>query len=714
MSENRGAKPSVGGQTEAESTASEAGYEPFDLQDWVGPACLAALLALTFLAFLPVLSAGFVNLLDDRYLLQNPHFRGLGGEQLRWMLTTFHGGHYQPLTWLSYALDYTVWGIGRPERFHLTNLLLHLGGTAVFFFVTRRLLRAAGTVTLAPYDTLAAAVAAAVFAIHPLRVESVAWITERRGVLAGVLFFLSVWAYLRYTDRPAASAGWIVVSVLLYVVSMLAKAAALGMPLVLLVLDVYPLRRIGGAAGWFGPAARRVWAEKSAFLLLALLFAGVAYTAQDDAGAFHSLADYGLTARIDQAVYGLTFYAIKTLHPVDLAPMIEIPQGSVSLGAGFAVRVAALALVTGGLILLRKRWPAGLAVWIVYVVLLAPVLGITQAGAQLVADRYSYLSCTGFAVLAGGALLWVTQLRAREHIAPAVARAVGIAAGVVIASLSILTFAQAGVWQNSVTLWRQGVAISPNSLIAHVNLGDGLLKTGQGEEAEQHYRRALEIEPNDAKAHNGLALVLMSRGDMQTARKHLEQAVAANPEYSFAWSNLGFVVAGFGEFEKAAVAYGRSLYLDPTNVDVRHQLVGILFHMGLNFEAAAVLTDGIRRVPDAMSLVATLAWLRATCPDDAVRNADQALKLAERVCETEGYQDPFSLRTLAAAHAESGRFESAVATAEKAQQMALERGLGELAALLNRELDAYRAGQPWREIPPTTQPVTTTAPSESP
>ncbi len=174
------------------------------------------------------------------------------------------------------------------------------------------------------------------------------------------------------------------------------------------------------------------------------------------------------------------------------------------------------------------------------------------------------------------------------------------------------------------------------------------------------------------------------------------------------------MLAGFGEFEKAVAAYGRALELDPANVDVRHQFVGILFHMGLKHEAAAVLTDGIRRVPDAMSLAATLAWLRATCPDDAVRNADQALALAERVCEAEGYQDPFSLRTLAAAQAESGRFESAVATAEKAQRMALERGRGELASLLNRELDAYRAGRAWREIPPTTQPVTTTAPSESP
>ncbi len=710
MSENRNAEPSAGGRTEVESTAGE----PLDLLAWVGPACLGTLLALTFLTFLPVLSAGFVNLLDEHYLLRNPHFRGLGGQQLHWMFTTFHGGHYQPLTWLSFGLDYTLWGIERPERFHLTSLLLHLGAAAAFFFVARRLLRAAGTVTLAPYDTLAAAVAAAVFAIHPLRVESVAWITQRRDVLGGVFFLLSVWAYLRYTDRPAVSAGWIVGAVALYVASLLSKAAVLGMPLVLLVLDVYPLRRIGGAVGWTSPSARRVWAEKLAFLLFALVFAGIAYVAQADSGAFASLADYGLAARLDQALYGVTFYAIKTLHPVDLAPMIEIPEGPVLLGGGFAVRLVVLTLVTVGLILLRKRWPAGLAVWLVYIVLLAPVLGFAQAGPQLVADRYSYLSCTGFAVLAGGAVLWVARRRASDRMAPSVARGAGIAAGVVILSLSILTFAQAGIWQNSVTLWRQGVAIRPNDLIAHVNLADGLLKDQQMEEAELHYRRALEIEPNDAKAHNGLALARMAWGDMQAAREHLEAAVNANPEYAFAWYNLGFVVAGFGEFQKAAAAFARSLELDPANLDVRLQLVNTLRRMDLNQEAAAVLIDGLRRTPDAMSLAATLAWLRATCPDDTVRNAEQALELAERVCGADGFQDPFSLQTLAAAHAESGRFQSAVAIAERAQRMALERGLGYLAAQLNEELDAYRADRPWRESAATTRPVTTTAPSDVP
>ncbi len=712
MSENREPVEAADGRTEA--TAEGVEHEPSDLLAWVGSACLATLLALTFLAFLPVLSAGFVNLHDDRNLLQNAAFRGLGVEQLHWMFTTFHAGHYQPLTWLTYGLDYCLWGIGRPERFHLTSLLLHMGATAAFFFVARRLLRASGTVTLAPYDTLAAAVAAAVFAIHPLRAEPVAWITARGDVLSGLFFFLSVWAYLRYADRPAGSGGWIVAAVLLYVVSMLSKAAVLGMPLVLLILDAYPLRRIGGAVGWFGPAARRVWAEKLAFLLFALLFAGIAYVAMDDAGAFRSLADYGLVARFHQALYGLTFYAVKTIHPVDLAPMIETPQGPVALGAGFAIRLVALVLVTVGLILLRKRWPAGLAIWIVYGVLLSPVLGFTQAGPQFVADRYSYLSCTGFALLAGAAVLWVAQRRAREQIASPVARAVGVAAGVVIVSLSILTYAQAGVWQSSVTLWRQGVAISPNSLIAHVNLADGLLKTGQLEEAERHYRRALEIEPNDAKAHNGLAIVRMDQGDMREAQRHFEQAVLANPAYSFAWSNLGFVVAGFGEFEKAVAAYGRSLELDPANVDVRHQFVGILLHMGLYPEAAAVLADGLRRAPDAMSLAASLAWLRATCPDDTVRNAVQALELAERVCEAERYQDPFSLRTLAAALAESGRIESAIATAEKAQRMALERGLTPLAVLLSGDLEAYRAGRPWREAPPATQPATAPAPAESP
>jgi tetratricopeptide (TPR) repeat protein len=194
---------------------------------------------------------------------------------------------------------------------------------------------------------------------------------------------------------------------------------------------------------------------------------------------------------------------------------------------------------------------------------------------------------------------------------------------------------------------------------------------------------------------------------MRAAQHHFEQAVSANPDYAFAWSNLGNVLAGFGEFEKAAVAYGRSLALDPANATMRHQLFTVLFRMGLYDQAASVLADGVRRDPEAMSLAASLAWLRATCPDDTVRNGERALVLAERVCESDGYRDPYSLRTLAAAQAESGRFESAIATAERAQTMALEQGLADVAASLDRHLDAYRAGQPWRETLSTTRPATT-------
>src|SRR5262245_51984023 len=227
---------------------------------------------ITFIVFSPALRNGFVNWDDLGTLVENQNFRGFTWSHLRWMFTTFHLGHYQPLSWLTFSLDYLLWGMN-AFGYHLTNILLHSANAVLFYFVTLRLLAIAAPISSAVVLNMAVGFSALVFAIHPLRVESVAWATERRDVLSGFFLLLTVFTYLKAVGaemRPSSRRGWMGVSALFYVLSLFSKASGMTLPLVLLVLDVYPLRRLGGGVGkWFGPDARRVWLEKLPFFIAA-------------------------------------------------------------------------------------------------------------------------------------------------------------------------------------------------------------------------------------------------------------------------------------------------------------------------------------------------------------------------------------------------------------------------------------------------------------
>src|SRR6266850_2866730 len=242
---------------------------------------------ITFVVFSPALRNGFVNWDDFETIVENQNFRGFTWSHLRWMFTTFHLGHYQPLSWLTFSLDYLLWGV-EPFGYHLTNILLHSANALLFYFVTRRLLAIAAPISNAVVLHLAAGFSALIFAIHPLRVESVAWATERRDVLSGFFLLLTVLSYLKAVGPEMSRTGWgrwIAVSAVLYVLSLLSKASGMTLPLVLVVLDVYPLRRLGGGVGkWFGGGVRRVWLEKLPFFIAAVATGAVALTAQQRAG----------------------------------------------------------------------------------------------------------------------------------------------------------------------------------------------------------------------------------------------------------------------------------------------------------------------------------------------------------------------------------------------------------------------------------------------
>src|SRR3989454_5913609 len=291
---------------------------------WLVPVLVALV---TFAVFLPALQNQFVNWDDPTNFLDNPYYRGLGWSQLRWMWTTTHLGHYIPLTWMTLGLDYLLWGMN-PFGYHLTSLLLHAANAVVFFFVVHRILPLALPSRYERGHALAVAAgfAALVFAIHPLRVESVAWVTERRDVLSGLLYLLTILIYLRACERGARGRGWYWLSVAVFVCALLSKSMVVNLPVVLLILDVYPLRRLGGASGWWSEPARPVYVEKIPFVLLAAAASAIAVIAQSSVHAAASLAQLSVLGRLAVSAYGLSFYLWKMVVPVNLSPLYELPR----------------------------------------------------------------------------------------------------------------------------------------------------------------------------------------------------------------------------------------------------------------------------------------------------------------------------------------------------------------------------------------------------
>src|SRR2546429_1353476 len=417
---------------------------------WLVPVLIALV---TLAAFLPTLQNQFVNWDDHENLLDNPHYRGLGRAHLRWMWTT-HMGHWIPLTWMTFGLDYLLWGMN-PVGYHLTSLLLHVTNAVVFFFVVRRILTLALPSPAERSHALAvsAGFAALVFAIHPLRVESVAWVTERRDVLSGLFYLLTILVYLRASERGARGQGWYWLSVAAFVCALLSKSMVVNLPVVLLILDVYPLRRLGGAVGWWSEPARRVYVEKIPFVLLAAAASAIAVMAQSSVHAALSLAQLSVPGRLADSAYGVSFYLWKMVVPLNLSPLYERPLTLNPSAMPFVLSYGLVLALTAIVLALRRRAPGLLAVWFAYVVVLLPVLGIFQNGPQIAADRYTYLAGLGWATLAGAGLFscWRTLRRSRTGTPTTLALA-GTVTSVVV-TFGILTWNQVQVWHDSERLW---------------------------------------------------------------------------------------------------------------------------------------------------------------------------------------------------------------------------------------------------------------------
>lgn len=679
-----------------ESSTSRAG--------WLHTGLALAIVAAVFAAFAPALSAGFVDWDDDRNFLQNASYRGLSLEHLKWMATTFHGGPYQPLSWLTLGIDHALWGMD-ARGYHLTNVVLHACGAVAFFYLALRLLPLCTDALRGKSLALGSASAALLFALHPLRVESVAWVTERRDVLSGIFFVLTISSYLRSRTSTEASARrrWYAISLAALCLCLPAKASGMGAPLVLLALDLWPLRR----------PLKEALTEKIPFVLLVLPFAMLALWGQaQQAHNLSSIAEHGAAERIAQAAYAAVFYPLKTLLPTGLAAIYDLPVPFDPLATRFVLALVCAAGTSIVLFALRHRAPAAWTAWIAFLVLLAPTSGLAKAGPQLVADRYSYLACMPFALFAAGALFVYV---------PRAALATSVAVSI---ALGALTWRQTETWHDSLTLYEHTVAVNPSSYIAHTNLGYVLSSAGRTDEALAHYTRALELHPGYALAHNSLAQILLRQGRLDEALAHFRSAAKIRPDYALARIGLSVALVQNGDLEAAEVQAREAQRLDPTSVPAVVNLGSVLLARGkaaealVHYEHALVLdpddADAHKNAAMVLGLQGRaklaiehyraalaarpqwpeaeipLAWILATHRNPELRNAAEAVALAQDAVASVSAPSARDLDTLAAAYAAAGRFEEARSTAQRALGVAKDP---KLAAAIEARLKSYAAGQ---------------------
>ncbi len=608
------------------------------LRAWTIAACVA-LAALVWVAFGPALDGQFLDWDDAQNFVENVRWRGLSPEHLAWMARTLHMGHWQPLTWFTLGLDHALFGLD-TRAFHATSLAWHAATSMAFLSLAHTLLRRAAPRWNAQRTLAAAALAAALFALHPLRCESVCWITERRDVVSGFFFVCALLAWTRYAERGGRVAY--ALAFLAQALSLLAKAWGIVLPALFLLLDVALERRKRGAT-W-----RALFVEKLPFAAASIAVALVnlrAHATATDAQATWS--EHGLLARTLQAGYAVLFYAAKTLVPADLSPHYELPPARELVTPLYAAALAGAIALTALAFALRRRSPWIACAWFAYLAILAPVCGLTQAGPQLVADRYGYLACLPFAVLAAAAIV---------H--PRVPRAASIVAAVALATaLVVMSRAQSRVWIDDRALWSRALDHDPASGVANSHTAGVLVREADAardpaakrallERAADHFARAFERSGNPAHMVNAGGVVRL-RAELEPERKPELVARA-----------LAAVDAGIERGRASGVA-------DPK---WRRTRAALLLDLGRADEARAELDACVAALPDdVVSRVLLARALEALGrPAEAIPHREVAASLRP--------SEPESWIALAETLVLSGDATSAIPQFERGLALAVQRG----------------------------------------
>lgn len=546
--------------------------------------CLLVIFA-TVVVFHQLPSHDFINLDDDLYVYENPHVHaGLNKEGIAWAFTTFEAYNYHPLTWLSHMLDCQLFGL-RPGMHHLTNLIFHLMNTVLLLMVLRRMTG----------DLWRSGFVAALFALHPLHVESVAWIAERKDLLSAFFWLLTMWAYARYAERPGLKRYLPVL--LFFGLGLLAKPMVVTLPFVLLLLDFWPLGRVqfhqaGTDSGPLEPKVsvfRLVW-EKIPLFTLAAISIVVTFAAQQQGGALKSLEAFPLTTRIANALISYVSYIGKMIWPHNLAVYYPY-SGSVPVWQAAGAGLALICLTVLFMWTARKR-PYLAVGWLWYLGTLVPVIGLVQVGSQAMADRYTYLPLVGLFI----ALAWgVPSLLAGWHHRQSI---LAVSATLLLVSFTACTWLQLRHWQNSITLFQHTLQVTTNNHFAHNNLGVALAHDGRLNEAIKHYSEALRIKPEAFEVHNNLANVLAAQGSVDEAIEHYYEALRLEPDYDKAHNNLGNALASKGKVEEAIQHYSEAIKISPDYARAHYNLGNVLTAQGSVDEAIQHYYEALRILPD--------------------------------------------------------------------------------------------------------------------
>jgi tetratricopeptide (TPR) repeat protein len=486
-------------------------------------AIAVALVLATLGAYATVVGNGFVHIDDNAYVTDNPHVQaGLSAGTVAWAMTTFRAGNWHPLTWLSHALDCQLYGL-HPAGHHVTSLLLHVVNVLGLFFLLRRWTGSIGR----------SAFVAALLALHPLHVESVAWVAERKDVLSGFFWIATLWAYALWVERPGAGRYALVLAC--FALGLMSKPMLVTLPFVLLLLDVWPLRRVGA------PFVR----EKIPLFLLAAASSVVTFLVQRDQGAMALGAKLPAGLRVENAVVSYAAYIVQTVWPAGLGSFYPHPIDADSFArvAGSALLLAA---VTAAAILARRTHPYALVGWLWYLGTLVPVIGLVQVGAQARADRYTYLPLIGLSIAVAWAAVDVAANFRHGR------RALAAAGLALAATWSVLTWEQVAYWKDDRALFGRIVELVPDNAAAHGMLGMVHLRERRIPEAIAEYQTALRLEPSYAQGHSNYGMALEIQGRSDEAISEYRAAVALDPNLAEAQHNLGAALTKAGLAEEGA------------------------------------------------------------------------------------------------------------------------------------------------------------------
>jgi tetratricopeptide (TPR) repeat protein len=641
-----------------------AGAPQWDGRRDVPLVCLG-LVAITFLVFGQTLGHEFVNFDDGDYVYENPMVaQGFTWKGVAWAFTRVHSDNWHPLTWLSHMADCQIYGLN-PAGHHLTNVLLHAAAVVALFLVLRQMTGALWR----------SAVVAAVFAIHPLRVESVAWVAERKDVLSGLFFMLTIAAYLRYVRCADHLKIHYALVVIVFAMGLLCKPMLVTLPLVLLLLDYWPLQRMGTGK------LPGLLMEK--LPLLALSAASCVATLLAERSALQSIEAVPLSLRLGNALMSCVVYLRQALWPARLAVFYPFQYSHLpAWELGAAALLAGLAAIAFGL---RRRQPWLLMGLLWYWVMLLPVAGVLQVGDHAHADRYTYLPQIGIYLAATWLLAEWRMNRAA---------AAGLVTGVV-GALALCAWKQTALWKNSETLWTHTLSCTTGNYVAHYNLGNVYLKQGRLQEAITQYHQTLQIKPAFAGAHHNLGAALLRLGRLDEAMSQFQKTLQIKPNHLDARVNLGNVLIQMGRLDAGISQYREALQIDPGYWKARFNLGNALAQKGDLADAIAQFQQALQSEPADTGVLNNLAWLLAAAPDASLRNGAKAVVLAEEANRLTGKTNAVMLRTLAAALAEAGRFPQAKDASRRALDLAKQTPNPNLAAQIQWEMDLYQAGSPF-------------------